>query len=72
VSGEIVRLINDLPAHDRLEHFGLGDLLRRNFQNISIQHDEVGKLADLDRARDLFLMQFIGRVHGDCAQHGLS
>ena len=45
---EAVRLIDDSPAHDGLQHLDGGDLLRWDLEEIPVEHNEVGQLADLE------------------------
>jgi hypothetical protein len=43
-------------AHDGLEYFHAGDLVRRDLEHVAIEDDEVGELADLDRSGERILI----------------
>jgi hypothetical protein len=60
--------VDDATADEGLDHRGFRDLLSRNRERIAIENDEVGELPDLERARDVVLVQFVGGVDGCAAQ----
>ncbi|MNR25287.1 hypothetical protein D3C85_1424270 [compost metagenome] len=60
---------HDLAAHDRQQHFISRQGLFGNLHEVLVQDDQVGELADFDRAGDGVQFQLLGSVQGDAAQH---
>src|SRR5688572_7396196 len=55
--------VHDLAADHRDQHLGIPDLVLWASQDVAVQHDQVGELADLQRALDLLLERHPGAAH---------
>src|SRR6516162_3476116 len=56
-----------LAAHHGELHPYRRDLLRRNLENVAIEHNEIGELADLERPHLLLGVQLVCGAAGDRA-----
>src|SRR3982074_1577686 len=62
--------VHGFSADHREQNLHIRDLLCRNLEDIAVEHDEVGELADFERPYVVLRVQLVGRVGGYRPQGG--
>ena len=63
-SGVVLSLVDDAPVGDGVDHARVRDGLGIDFENVGVQHDEIGELAHFNGADNIVHEVLVGDVLG--------